>query len=56
MYVYVTEFYKTNQIVTLGLSILLAQLIATLVHYAYIVPLPGLVDWSAFLEQVLPAL
>ena len=23
---------------------------ATLVHYAYTMPLPGLVDWSAFLE------
>ena len=36
--------------------ILLAQLMAALVHYAYTVPLPGLIDWSAFLEQVLPTL
>ena len=26
------------------------QLMATLLHYTYTVPLPGLVDWSAFLE------
>ena len=32
-------------------SILLAQLMATLVRYTYTVPLPGLVDWSAFLEH-----
>ena len=25
---------------------------ATFVHYTYTVPLPGLIDWSAFLEQV----
>ena len=36
-------------------TILLAQLMTTLVHYTYTVPLPGLVDWSAFLEPVLPA-
>ena len=34
-------------------SILLAQLIATLIHYPYTVALTGLVDWSAFLELVL---
>ena len=34
-------------------SILLAQLMATLVHYIYIVPLPGLVDWSTSLHRVL---
>ena len=32
--------------------ILLAQLIATLVHYSCTVVLMGLVDWSAFLELV----
>ena len=53
---YVTGFWRTDQIVTLGLSILLAKLMATLVHYAYTLPLPGLVDWSAFLEPVLPTL
>ena len=37
-------------------SILLAQLMAKFVHYTYTVLLPGLVDWSAFLEQVLPTL
>ena len=29
---------------------------ATLVHYTYVVPLPGLVDWSAFLDQIFPTL
>ena len=54
--VYVTGFWKTDQIVTLVLSILLAQLMATLVRYTYTVQLPGLVNWSAFLERVLPTL
>ena len=43
----VTGFWKTDQIVTLGL--LLAQLMVTLVYYIYTMPLPGLVNWSAFL-------
>ena len=47
---YVTGFWKTDQIITLGLFHFLAQLMATLVHYTYTVPSPGLVDWSAFLE------
>ena len=29
-------------------SILLAQLITTLIHYRFTVPLPGLTDWSVF--------
>ena len=33
---------ETNQIVTLGLFHLLAQLIATLIQYPFIVLLPGL--------------
>ena len=33
-------------------SILLAQLIATLIHYPCTVVLPGLADWSVFLEWV----
>ena len=37
-------------------SILFGQLMNTLVHYTYTVPLPGLVDHSAFLERVLPTL
>ena len=53
---YVTRFWKTNQIVTLGLLHLLTQLMATLIHYTYTVPLPGLVNWSAFLERILPTL
>ena len=47
--IYVNGFWKT---VTLGLSILLAQLIATLIQYPFTVPLQGLTDWSAFLEPV----
>ena len=55
---YVTGFWKTDRIVTLDLaySILLTQLMATLIHYTYTEALPGLVDWSAFPEQVLPTL
>ena len=37
-------------------SILLAQLMATLIHNTFTPPLSGLVDWSAFLEQRLPTL
>ena len=38
-------------------SILLLQLIATLIiNYPCTVGLPGLADWSAFLEQVLPTI
>ena len=48
-----TGLWKTNQIVTLGL---LAKLMATLIHYPFTVPLPGLANWSAFLEPVLPTL
>ena len=36
----------------LAYYILLAQLIATLIHYPCIVALTGLDDWSAFLEWV----
>ena len=43
---------KPTELLHWAYSILLAQLMATLVHYTYIVPLPGLVDWSAFLERV----
>ena len=35
---------ETDRIVTL------AQLIATLIHYPFTVALPGLADWSVFLE------
>ena len=56
--IYGTGFWKTNRNVTLGraYSILLAQLMATLIHYTFTLPLSGLVDWSAFLEQLLPTL
>ena len=36
--------------------IVLAQLIATLIHYPCTVVLMGLVNWSAFLELVLPTM
>ena len=49
MFMFVIGFWKTN----LARSILLAQLKATLIHHTYTVQLPGLVDWSAFLERVL---
>ena len=52
----VTDFWKTNQIVTLGLFHLLAKLIATLMHYPFTEPLTGSTDWSAFLEQALPTM
>ena len=38
----------------LAYFILLAQLIATLIHYPCTVALPDLADWSAFLEQIFP--
>ena len=47
------DFGKLTELSHLAYSIILAELIATLVHYTYTVQLPGLVDWSAFLEQVL---
>ena len=54
-YMLVTGIWKTDQIVTLGLFHLnvLAQLMATLVHCTYTVPLPHLIDWPTFLEPVL---
>ena len=54
--VFVTGFWKTDRIVTLGLFHFMAQLMATLIHYTFTLPLSGLVDWSAFLEQLLPTL
>ena len=51
-YSYVTGFWKTDQIVTLGLFHLIGPVIATLIHYPFTVALPGLTDWSAFLEPV----
>ena len=50
------DFGKPTELSHWAYSILLAQLMATLVHYTYTVPLPGLVNWSAFLEQVLSTL
>ena len=50
------DFRKPTKLSHWAYSILFAQLMSTFVHYTYTVPLPGLVDWSAFLEQVLPGL
>ena len=50
------DFGKLTKLSHWANSIILAQLMATLVHYTYTVPLPGLIDWSAFLERVLPTL
>ena len=47
---YVTGFWKADQIFTLGLFHLLTQLMAILIHHLCTVALPGLADWSAFLE------
>ena len=42
---------ENDEIFILGLYILLLQLIAVLIHYPYTMPLPGLANCSAFLEQ-----
>ena len=47
---YVTGFWKTDRMSHWAYSILLAQLMPTLIHYTFALPLSGLVDWSAFLE------
>ena len=44
------NFGKLSNMSHLAYSILLAQLIATLMHYPFTVPLPGFANWSAFLE------
>ena len=46
------DFGKLPKLSHQANSILLAQLIATLIHHPYTVVLPGLADWFAFLEQV----
>ena len=52
-YSYVTGVWKSDQNTShLAYSILLPQLIAMLIHYPCTVALPGLADWSAFLEWV----
>ena len=53
---YVTEFWKTVQVVTLVLFHFIGPVNATLIHYPFTVPLPGLANWSAFLEQVFSTL
>ena len=51
----VTGFWKTAwpKYHTMPIPFYWPQLMATLIHYTYTVPLPGLVDWSAFLEVLL---
>ena len=50
---YVTGYWKPTKLLHLAYSILLAQLIASLIHYPCTVALTGLTDWSAFLELIL---
>ena len=52
----VIGFAKTDHNVTLGQLHLLAQLLATFVHYPCTVVLMGFVDWSAFLQLALPTM
>ena len=47
---------KPTKLSHLAYSILLAQLIATLIHYPCTVALAGLADWSAFLGLILPTM
>ena len=47
------DFEKLTKLSHRAYFILLTQLMTTLVHYTYTVPLLGLVYWSAFLERVL---
>ena len=48
------DIVKSTEMSCLAYSILLAQLITTLIHCPCTVALTGLADWSAFLELVLP--
>ena len=48
-----TGYWKLTELSHSAYSILLAQLIATLIHYPCTVALTGLTDWSAFLKTVL---
>ena len=50
--IYVTGFWKTNEIVTLGLFYFIGQPMATLIYYPFTVPLPGLVDWSEVMSTM----
>ena len=46
-------FGKPTKLSQQTYSILLAQLVATLIHHPFTVPLSGYAEWSAFIEQVL---
>ena len=53
LYIYICDWMLENQPnchTGLFLFNLLTQLIATLIHYSFTMPLPGLTDWSAFLQ------
>ena len=50
------NFGKPTEMSDGAYSSLLAQLMATLIHYTFTLPLSGLVDWSAFLERLLSSL
>ena len=54
--VYVTGFGKPTEMSHLANCTFLAQLIATLIHYPCTVAIPGLADWFAFLERILPTM
>ena len=45
------DFGKPTKLSQQTYSILLAQLVAALIHYPFTVPFSGLADWSAFIEQ-----
>ena len=50
------HFGKPTEMSHGAYSILLAQLMATLIHYTFTLPLSGLVDWFPYLERLLSAL
>ena len=58
MYIIVTVFWKTDQIVTLGLFHFIdpANGYTYTLHIHSAITIAGLVDWSTFLERVLPTL
>ena len=51
---YMTGFYITLVIVLFYFTALAN--IATLIHYTCTVAIPGLADWSAFLEPIVPTM
>ena len=52
LYEYLThEYFHTRKFPDVWYSTLMFQLIATVMHYPCIEPLPTTANWSAFLEQ-----